>query len=86
MKKKYMKPEIMFESFTLSTNIAGDCRWTTNVVPVESKTGCGYVDPADRHGYVIFTSLMSCNTHEDDGEYNGICYDVPAEGMQMFSS
>jgi hypothetical protein len=25
MKKVYTKPEIMFEDFTLSTNIAGDC-------------------------------------------------------------
>ena len=84
MKKKYMKPEVMFESFTLSTNIAGDCGWTEGIVPVDNKTGCGYVDPADKQGYVIFTS--NCNTTDDDGLYNGICYDVPVEGMQIFNS
>ena len=86
MKKKYMKPEVMFESFTLSTNIAGNCDWTEGIVPVDNKTGCGYVDPADKHGYVIFTSGMSCTAVEDDGDSNGICYDVPTEGMQIFNS
>jgi hypothetical protein len=84
MKKKYMKPEVMFESFTLSTNIAGDCGWTSNVVPSDQKAGCGYRDPADRFGNVIFSSF--CDTTDDDGDHNGICYDVPAEGMQIFNS
>lgn len=84
--KKYVKPMIVFESFTLSTNIAGDCGTTTGVVPLQDETGCGYKDPADRFGYVIFTTEMACNTKEDDGEYNGICYHVPIENDKLFNS
>ena len=84
MKKTYNKPEIMFESFTLSTNIAGDCKvktWTPN------SGSCAY-EVKDEFGdtYNVFTSAVTlCTTHEEDGEYSNICYDVPY-GDNLFNS
>lgn len=85
MKKTYEKPEIMFENFTLTTNIAGDCEvktWTPN------SGNCAY-EITDEFGdtSAIFTSAMTgiCTTTEADGEYNGICYHVPY-GDNLFNS
>ena len=71
MKKRYTKPEIMFEDFTLSTNIAGDCEvktWTPN-----SGT-CAMIWQDEFLGEIkVFMSDMGdCTTKEADGEYNVI--------------
>ena len=83
MKKTYMKPQIMFESFTMSTNIAAGCRFT-NVTHSSGELGCGYRD--ERFGKVVFTSEMMCTTTEDDGEHNGICYQTPVDSNSLFTS
>lgn len=80
MKKVYEKPEIVFDCFTLSTNIAAGCKFKTNLQVVDA-TGCGY---GDRTG-VIFTSAINCEYQEVDGDYNGICYHVPT-GNSLFNS
>lgn len=84
MKKHYEKPQIMFEDFTLSTNIAGTCTvktWTPN------SGECAYPVTDEFLGTVnVFTSsTQACTTTEDDGEYNGICYHVPF-GDNLFNS
>ena len=83
MKKAYNKPEIVFESFSMSTNIAAGCT-LTNVTHSSGEYGCGY--KPDRFNYIIFTSDMGCTTTEDDGDYNGICYHVPSESSSLFTS
>ena len=84
MKKLYTKPEIMFESFTLSTNIAGDCDIKINN-PTEGV--CAYIIQAGGRTHSIFTSEISgCKTTQDNGDYNGICYDVPIGGTSLFNS
>ena len=83
MKKVYSKPEILFESFAMSTNIAAGCYYT-NVTHGRDEYGCGY--KLDRYNKVIFTSGMGCTTTEDDGDYNGICYHVPSEESNLFNS
>lgn len=82
MKKEYQKPEIMFEDFSLSVNIAGDC---SLIVGNPSEGQCPYVT---RTGLNVFTSDMVgiCTTHEDDGDYNGICYHVPIDSGSLFNS
>lgn len=85
MKKRYEKPQIVFEDFTLSTNIAGDCdvkTWTPN------SGKCAYPVKDEFLGTLnIFTSEMVgiCTTPEKDGEYNGICYHAPY-GDNLFNS
>lgn len=85
MKKFYTKPEIMFESFTLSTNIAGDCEEKTHL---PSNNTCGL----DFSGLVVFLEGMNgCKDIQvdnvgGDGDYNGLCYHVPAGDKNLFNS
>lgn len=84
MKKTYVKPEIMFENFALSTNIAGDCEvktWTPN------SGSCAY-EVKDEFGdtYNVFlTEMSACTTKPQEGAYNNICYHVPY-GENLFNS
>lgn len=81
MKKMYYKPEILFENFVMSTNIAGDCGTLINNASYET---CAYIT---RSGHHVFTSNYGvCTTTEDDGDYNGICYHVPVEAEALFNS
>ena len=81
MKKIYSKPEIMFESFTLSENIAGDCDTRINN---STEDVCAYIT---RTGLNVFmSSINACTTHEDDGDYNGICYHNPIDTKNLFHS
>lgn len=82
MKKEYIKPLVIVENFSLSTNIAGNCGLIVNN---SSENVCAY-NP-DRSSKYIFTSTISaCITHEDDGEYEGICYHAPTEAYELFNS
>lgn len=80
MKKIYSKPEIMFESFTLSENIAGDCEFKTKL---PSKDNCGY--EAGR-GNVIFISKETGCTYTSPDGYDTICYHVPNDNSELFNS
>lgn len=81
MKKKYIKPIVIFENFSLSTNIAGNCRWIVdNSVP----QSCTYTGTG---GIIIFMNeAQGCSTFEPDGNYDGYCYDVPMENNNLFNS
>lgn len=84
MKKKYEKPQIIIENFSLSTTIAGDCETKTNV---QSTSSCGF----DFSGLQVFLEGMGgckdiqVDTIGGDGEFNGICYHVPY-GDNLFNS
>lgn len=80
MKKPYSKPEIYFESFSLSQNIAA---------------GCEVTDPHDERLYFTgegFAFTSACDVNMDngggDGEFNTICYHVLSSdgGMNFFAS
>ena len=75
MKKSYSKPQIVFESFTLSTDIASGCN-LTNVNQASASAGCGlWVDDFD----VLFNmgTGSACSVGPDDGQNNTICYHNP---------
>lgn len=81
MKKTYSKPEIVFENFAVSTNIAGSCNFLVNN---SVKYVCAYHDV--RNDKYVFTSEISaCVTKNEDGS-NGICYHVPVETSDLFNS
>lgn len=86
MKKAYKKPEIMFEDFSLSGNIAGTCE---GIVDNESKGICAVIGTGDIY---MFDGLVSqCDyTPEDMGgkedEWDGFCYHVPTEYNNLFNS
>lgn len=81
MKKTYSAPDIVFESFSLSVNIAS-CDVGTN----HGREACGYkFDPET----IIFVSGVSgCKEVIDDGDpaFDGICYHNPSEDSQLFGS
>ena len=82
MKKVYEKPAIVFESFTMSTNIASGCENPTNL---PSWNQCGL----DFSGLMVFmTGMTGCEdiqVNEGDS-FDGICYHVPTEGNNLFTS
>ena len=84
MKKTYTKPEIAFESFTLSTNIAGDCEVINTT---SSRDLCGY---PTREGIIFNAGSDVCNVYPEDGLYteggNSFCYHTPEDSPNLFIS
>ena len=90
MKKTYTKPQIVFESFQLTANIAGDCNTKPNIA---NEATCGYIDD---NGWIIFQNSAVCNMPASavcidvqvgpDGKHNGLCYHVPTGDMSVFTS
>ena len=83
VKKQYDKPMIIFESFSLSTSIAGDCELP--YVNNATKGNCGVPDATKQ--YFVFTdSTTGCNFPGSDDKYEGLCYHVPTEATSLFNS
>lgn len=82
MKKTYAKPQIVFESFQLTANIAGDCNTRPNSA---SEATCGYIDD---NGWIVFQNSTVCIHVQvgPDGKHNGLCYHVPTGDMSVFTS
>lgn len=88
MKKTYSKPDIFFEDFSLSTNIAAGCeekpfnltddcgvKWGKKIIFTENMTGC--------------TSKVVQGSVTDnmvDKENNGLCYHNPSDNYNVFMS
>ena len=88
MKKTYTKPEISFESFLMSTNIAGDCE--KPFVNNPSKGACAVLGSG---GVAVFDAKVggACTwTPEAMGyekdHYDYLCYHVPTEDNNLFNS
>jgi len=86
--KKYVKPMIVFESFTLSTNIAANCKQKAD--GYTNFYDCGVYFESE--GQVFTTPWNGCEVKADvddpdkNGEYNGYCYDVPTGATPLFNS
>lgn len=80
MKKKYESPKIFFESFKLSSSIAAGCE-------VLSTPAVAFVCPVNdpEIGGTIFMSEDICD-FTSPSIYDKICYDVPLENHNVFSS
>lgn len=82
MKKTYCKPQIAFEDFELSANIAETCRLSAGPNDVAQ---CGYVIPGI--GKIFFSSYRECEFQVfSDGSYYGLCYHIPMESTCLFNS
>ena len=86
MKKVYAKPEIMFESFSMSTNIAAGCEFKTSNPSYEQS--CTY---PTRGGNIFITKELGCGVQSDpEGLYTSgndkMCYHVPDEDFNVFNS
>lgn len=89
MKKNYCAPMIEFEDFTLCTNIAAGCEVTTD----HAMYICQYVYGRGSTKVNVFAAEYNCEysqgvVEEADGSfsYNGVCYHVPVESNNLFTS
>ena len=82
MKRAYQKPDIMFDSFSLSSTIAGSCSFDTNT---KSQGDCHVMFGELK----VFTSKVTgCKggVIVDSGQFNGLCYHVPTNDKNIFMS
>ncbi len=81
MKKTYIKPQIAYESFQLSTSIASGCDlFASNM----AQYVCPVTDPDS--GFTIFSEANAqCDTVPVGGN-DSVCYDVPMANWMVFSS
>lgn len=83
MKKLYSKPEIMFENFSMSVNLAAGCEVITKL---QGENACGY-KPDRWTGPTLFNKPENgCVTTPEDTPYNSICYDTPTQDYNLFTS
>lgn len=86
MKKVYTAPQILFESFAMSTNIAAGCE---AIVGNPTSGVCAFTYEDEFAGTVnIFTAdVTGCKITEvhEDG-YNGFCYHNPVDSNNLFNS
>ena len=83
MKKIYSKPEVVFESFMVSTSIAAGCEVDTDQA---SRGNCGLKFGS----YILFVSVETgCNFWNEKNpneSADGICYHNPSENNNLFNS
>lgn len=84
MKKAYVKPMIMFENFSLTTNIASGCE---KIVGNPSKDTCG-ISGSD--GETLFGEIYGgCDFDWESlygDNYDGFCYHNPTDTNNLFNS
>ena len=82
MKKPYVKPEVYFENFELSANIAAGC-------------GAGYKDRVTSHdihscGYIynngVIFNTAACSYQTEDGTEFSLCYNIPFADNKICAS
>ena len=86
MKKTYVKPEIFFEDFSLSSSIAATCEYKVGS-PTEGV--CALVGSG---GIAVFDgNLAACDytpgdLGQTDDMWDGFCYHVPTDSNNIFNS
>ena len=80
MKKKYNKPEILFENFEMSQRIAGECEGIANNT---DESLCSVDIP--ELGKNVFTVKGICKL-TGPGWTDRICYHAPSESNNVFTS
>ena len=80
MKKQYVKPELYFESFELSTSIA-TCDFKSNAAGNVCAIDLGFGE-----GNAVYMDIKNgCGRQPDPGNTK-YCYNPPAAGSAVFSS
>lgn len=84
MKKTYTKPQVTFEGFSLSTNIAGGCERLVNNPTMGT---CG-IPGSD--GVSLFSATVGgCDFDWESAfgdNYDGFCYHNPSDTNNLFNS
>lgn len=81
--KKYVKPDIFYESFELSQNIAV-CGW--DMSNLKDKNSCVAIGDETEGNYPVrlFTDAPRCEATEDKVEH--YCYETGSGSMAIFNS
>lgn len=82
MKKTYQKPQIVFESFELSQNIAGGCNAVSNNTDGDV---CSVNVPWVGGSINVFNNAGICEVY-GPGISDNICYHAPGDMISAFSS
>lgn len=79
--KKYVKPELFYESFELSQNIAA-CGWDLNSADIDNCRAYydATLDGIVSSGYYIFNTVATCDSVADKEQY---CY-MPGASTDEF--
>lgn len=86
MKIKYQKPQILFESFELATSIATTCNYVqTKTLTLEDLCAVYPVDVPEMRIFDREAALSTC-THEPPGFEDKVCYQVPNEAYNVYTS
>ncbi len=80
MKKQYVKPQITFESFQLSTSIAASC---TLIGTSSAQYVCPVEDPVRKWSYFSDDIASACDMAPVNGN---ICYDIPVANWNVMNS
>lgn len=83
MKKAYVKPEIAFFDFTLSTSIAAGCEVKTDI---QSPHICGFKPDPRWDGVIFVDETTGCNQTSTNSGYDTLCYHIPTEAYNLFNS
>lgn len=76
-KKKYVKPDLEFVNFVMSSSIAGTCKYEAEHADGNS---CTFVD----NEWIFFSSGNNdCDGQVGEGNF---CYHVPTDNQNIFSS
>ena len=74
-KKKYVKPDLEFVNFVMSSSIAGTCKYEAN----SAEGSCLAVD----NGWTVYNTTFKCDYPVDSEE---VCYHVPTADTSIFAS
>lgn len=82
MKKAYKKPVLLVECFTLSQTIAHNCgeNLDFSMGTLKTKESCGW----KMGEIVIFKEFPVCQWLLEESD--GVCYNAPAGGFNIFQS
>lgn len=81
MKKTYVKPMVAFESFQMTSNIAGDCE---EIIKNQSRDTCGLSIGGNMTAFI--TKENGCSFETVDGNPDYACYHVPTDDNNLFNS
>ncbi len=88
MKKTYGKPDIMFDSFQMCTSIAKACE--VRIGPLEGTCGMPWRGPLKLFAEGPSIDAGACQIDADidpvTEDFNGICYHVPVDSNNLFTS
>ena len=91
MKRIYQKPDVYFEDFAFSSNIANSCS-SLNGIQSQDSNCLAYGTHADAYscvfidnGWIVFHE-GNCLTYPQENDPGNLCYHVSTDETRMFAS